>query len=55
LRRIKRFIAVEAIADEFLEKFTSAISNLKAGDPMDPICKLVSLSERGLKRLIRPS
>jgi hypothetical protein len=20
------------------EKFTSAISNLKAGDPMDPIC-----------------
>jgi succinate-semialdehyde dehydrogenase/glutarate-semialdehyde dehydrogenase len=40
LRRIKRFIAVEAIADEFLEKFTSAISNLKAGDPMDPIYKL---------------
>ena len=31
----KRFIAVDAIADKFLEKFKSALSGLKAGDPMD--------------------
>lgn len=31
----KRFIAVEAIADEFLEKFTAKIAALKVGDPMD--------------------
>lgn len=31
----KRFIAVEAIADEFLEKFTEKMAALKVGDPMD--------------------
>jgi succinate-semialdehyde dehydrogenase/glutarate-semialdehyde dehydrogenase len=31
----KRFIAVDSIADKFLEKFKSALSELKAGDPMD--------------------
>jgi len=31
----KRFIAVDSIADKFLEKFASALSELKAGDPMD--------------------
>ena len=30
----KRFIVVESIADEFLEKFKAALSVLKAGDPM---------------------
>jgi succinate-semialdehyde dehydrogenase/glutarate-semialdehyde dehydrogenase len=29
----KRFIAVEAIADEFLEKFKEKMSNLIVGDP----------------------
>lgn len=31
----KRFIAVEAIADEFLEKFVAKVAALKVGDPMD--------------------
>jgi succinate-semialdehyde dehydrogenase / glutarate-semialdehyde dehydrogenase len=31
----KRFIAVDSIADKFLAKFKSALSELKAGDPMD--------------------
>ena len=40
----KRFIAVEAIADEFLNKFKDKMSNLIVGDPMDrntqlgPLC-----------------
>jgi succinate-semialdehyde dehydrogenase/glutarate-semialdehyde dehydrogenase len=31
----KRFIVVDAVADEFLKKFTAAMAGLKAGDPMD--------------------
>jgi succinate-semialdehyde dehydrogenase/glutarate-semialdehyde dehydrogenase len=31
----KRFIAVDSIADKFLAKFQAALSELKAGDPMD--------------------
>lgn len=31
----QRFIAVEAVADEFLEKFTAKFAHLKIGDPMD--------------------
>jgi len=31
----KRFIVLDSIADKFLEKFTSALSALKPGDPMD--------------------
>lgn len=31
----KRFIAVGAIADEFLEKFAEKVAALKVGDPMD--------------------
>ena len=30
----KRFIAVDSIADEFLEKFTAALGELTVGDPM---------------------
>jgi succinate-semialdehyde dehydrogenase/glutarate-semialdehyde dehydrogenase len=36
----KRFIAVEAIADEFIQKFTDKLSKLKVGDPMDPLTEL---------------
>jgi succinate-semialdehyde dehydrogenase/glutarate-semialdehyde dehydrogenase len=32
----KRFIVLDSIADEFLAKFTSALQDLKPGDPMDP-------------------
>jgi len=40
----KRFIAVAAIADEFLEKFTEKVAALKVGDPMDPETQVGPLS-----------
>jgi len=40
----KRFIAVEAIADEFIEKFKDKLSKMKVGDPMDPTTDLGPLS-----------
>ncbi|RAR47630.1 NAD-dependent succinate-semialdehyde dehydrogenase [Flavobacterium lacus] len=40
----KRFIAVEAIADEFIQKFKEALSKMKVGDPMDPATELGPLS-----------
>jgi succinate-semialdehyde dehydrogenase/glutarate-semialdehyde dehydrogenase len=40
----KRFIAVEAIADEFIQKFKDKLSKMKVGDPMDPATELRPLS-----------
>jgi succinate-semialdehyde dehydrogenase/glutarate-semialdehyde dehydrogenase len=40
----KRFIAVEAIADEFIQKFKDKLSRMKVGDPMDPATELGPLS-----------
>ena len=40
----KRFIAVEAIADEFIKKFKEKLSNLVVGDPMDSKTELGPLS-----------
>ncbi|MBQ0788763.1 MAG: NAD-dependent succinate-semialdehyde dehydrogenase [Oceanihabitans sp.] len=40
----KRFIAVEAIADEFIKKFKAKLSQMKVGDPMDPATELGPLS-----------
>jgi succinate-semialdehyde dehydrogenase/glutarate-semialdehyde dehydrogenase len=40
----KRFIAVEACADEFLKKFTAKMSHLKVGDPMDTATEVGPLS-----------
>jgi succinate-semialdehyde dehydrogenase/glutarate-semialdehyde dehydrogenase len=40
----KRFIAVEAIADEFIQKFKDKLSKMKMGDPMDPATNLGPLS-----------
>ena len=40
----KRFIVVEAVADEFLEKFKAKLSALKAGDPMDKDTQLGPVS-----------
>jgi len=40
----KRFIAVAAIADEFLEKFAKKVAALKVGDPMDPETEVGPLS-----------
>jgi succinate-semialdehyde dehydrogenase/glutarate-semialdehyde dehydrogenase len=40
----KRFIVVEEVADRFLEKFATAMSGLKMGDPMDEATTLAPLS-----------
>ncbi len=40
----KRFIAVEAIADEFIKKFKDKLSKMKVGDPMDPTTELGPMS-----------
>ena len=40
----KRFIAVEAIADEFLSKFKAKLAATVVGDPMDPKTQLGPLS-----------
>jgi succinate-semialdehyde dehydrogenase/glutarate-semialdehyde dehydrogenase len=49
----KRFIVVESRADEFLEGFSSALSALKAGDPMDEKTTLGPLStESALQQLL---
>jgi succinate-semialdehyde dehydrogenase/glutarate-semialdehyde dehydrogenase len=49
----KRFIAVESIADEFIEKFKSKLEQLKIGDPMDPKTELGPLSsEEALLHLL---
>jgi len=49
----KRFIVVESIADEFLEKFTAALAALKPGDPLDEKTTLGPLStESALVQLL---
>ncbi|HQT89303.1 MAG TPA: NAD-dependent succinate-semialdehyde dehydrogenase [Acidiphilium sp.] len=49
----KRFIVVEKIADNFLEKFKTALSALKAGDPLDAATTLGPLStEAALVQLL---
>jgi len=40
----KRFIVLEAVADDFLEKFKAALAQLKPGDPMDEHSTLAPLS-----------
>lgn len=40
----KRFIVVESLADRFLDKFQTALSALKPGDPMDAATTLGPLS-----------
>jgi succinate-semialdehyde dehydrogenase/glutarate-semialdehyde dehydrogenase len=42
----KRFIVVEQLADRFLEKFKTALSGLKTGDPFDPSTTLAPLSSK---------
>jgi succinate-semialdehyde dehydrogenase/glutarate-semialdehyde dehydrogenase len=43
----KRFVVVEALADKFLEKFQTALTALKPGDPMDKATTLGPLSTEG--------
>jgi succinate-semialdehyde dehydrogenase / glutarate-semialdehyde dehydrogenase len=50
----KRFIVLDSIADEFLEKFKAALSELKPGDPMDEKTTHGPLStEAALVQLLR--
>ncbi|MFZ6799640.1 NAD-dependent succinate-semialdehyde dehydrogenase [Undibacterium sp. Di24W] len=50
----KRFIVLDSIADEFLEKFSSALSALKPGDPLDQATTHAPLStEAALLQLIK--
>lgn len=42
----KRFIVVDSVYDEFLEKFKAAISTLKGGDPLDPQTNFAPLSSQ---------
>lgn len=43
----KRFIVVESVAEEFLNKFKSAMAGFKPGDPMDESTSLAPLSSAG--------
>lgn len=43
----KRIIVLEAVADEFLDKFKAKLSGLKVGDPMDEATELGPLSSEG--------
>jgi succinate-semialdehyde dehydrogenase/glutarate-semialdehyde dehydrogenase len=46
LRSIKRFIVMEEVADEFLEKFPKKMEALKLGDPMNKDTQLGPLSSQ---------
>jgi len=49
----KRFIIVEELADEFIEKFSAEMAKLKPGDPMDKATTLSPLSsEAALVKLL---
>jgi succinate-semialdehyde dehydrogenase/glutarate-semialdehyde dehydrogenase len=49
----KRFIVVESIADQFIERFRAALAALEAGDPMDETTTLGPLStEAALVQLL---
>lgn len=45
----KRFIVVDAIADQFLPRFKTAVEGLKAGDPMDEATTLAPLARLDLR------
>ncbi len=53
----KRMIVDDTIFDEFLERYTAGVADLRAGDPSDPATTLAPLSSRGaaddLEKLIR--
>ena len=44
----KRFILVDGIYDEFVEKFTKAVAELPAGDPLDEATKVGPLARKDL-------
>ena len=44
----KRFILLDGIYDEFVSKFTSAVKNLKSGDPIEEETKVGTLARKDL-------
>ena len=46
----KRFIVVEEVADQFLDRFKASLQQLKPGDPMDAATTLGPLSSEGALR-----
>ena len=49
----KRFIVVDRLADQFLDRFQAALASLKPGDPMDKATTLGPMSSEGaLKTLL---
>jgi acyl-CoA reductase-like NAD-dependent aldehyde dehydrogenase len=44
----KRFIVVDAVADEFQERFRNGIEELAVGDPMDASCRIGPLAKDDL-------
>ncbi|EAY27126.1 NAD-dependent succinate-semialdehyde dehydrogenase [Microscilla marina] len=44
----KRFILIESIYDEFVSKFTTAVQNLKSGDPIDEQTEVGPLARKDL-------
>jgi succinate-semialdehyde dehydrogenase/glutarate-semialdehyde dehydrogenase len=49
----KRMIVVEAMADQFLEKFRAAMEGFKPGDPMDKETTLAPLSSAGALKTLQ--
>lgn len=45
----KRFIVVEAIADDFIERFKARVEELQAGDPMDESTSLAPMARQDLR------
>jgi succinate-semialdehyde dehydrogenase/glutarate-semialdehyde dehydrogenase len=46
----KRFIVVEPVADEFIRRFTEAMSALVVGDPMDPATEVGPIVSEGQRK-----
>ena len=45
----KRFFVVEAVADEFLERFIAQVAQLRVGDPLDRATQIGPLARRDLR------
>jgi succinate-semialdehyde dehydrogenase/glutarate-semialdehyde dehydrogenase len=45
----KRFLVVEAVADEFQQRFVDAVSRLKVGNPRDPATQIGPLARQDLR------
>ncbi len=46
----KRFIVVEEIYDQFLEKFKNEVASLKFGDPLDPKTEIATMAREDLAK-----